>query len=269
MFYHRPLFGLLLLFSWILPYRPPLSHATAQRATLPAGAGSETTAPFREGERLDYEVGWNNFLTAATARLAVKERRQFYGREAWHFQAAARTVEPVRILYPLDDQFDSYSEVDGLHALQFEMYIRELGKKEDTVARISREGDTWPTASDGRNSSAQPIVRLPAGTRDALGLLYFLRTADWTRTKEMRVPVYDGRKLYEVRAWLERMKGDVIVPAGNYSASRIALTIFDRGRERTDVRIWIWLGHDAARTPVLIEAELPFGTVRVELSRAG
>ena len=59
--------------------------------------------------------------------------------------------------------------------------------------------------------------------------------------------------------------GQVTVPAGQFTATRIAIHVSERGIELPDTHFWLWLAHDAARTPVLIEAEVPFGTARVEL----
>ena len=125
---------------------------------------ADAAVPFRDGERLDYRIGWQNFLTAATARLRVVERRPFHGRTAWHLQAVARTVDPVRILYELDDQFDSYTDTVTLAGLQYETHQREQGQKKDSVVRMSPEGE--PAADDN------PSVRVPAGTRDPLGAFY-------------------------------------------------------------------------------------------------
>lgn len=81
------------------------------------------------------------------------------------------------------------------------------------------------------------------------------------------MPVFDGKKLYELRARLERGADETEVPAGPFTASRIDLRVYERGRELTQVRISLWIANDAARTPVRVEAELPFGSVRAELSR--
>ena len=85
--------------------------APAQRKPSPKRAlpvqPAEAPVPFRAGEVLDYRVQWSKLLNAATVRLAVTERRPFYGREAWHFRALAHTVDPMRYLFALDDQFDS------------------------------------------------------------------------------------------------------------------------------------------------------------------
>jgi len=211
-------------------------------------------------EVLEYRIGWANFFTAATARLAVTERRPFYSREAWHFQAVGHTVPPVRYLYTLDDQFDSYMDTATLASLQYEVHLHEQGKQEEFVLRMTTDRD--PATGHG------PAVRVLPGTRDPLGFLYYLRTVDWQHTQEARVPVYDGKKLYEARARVEVAQGSATVPAGAFAASRVEVRVYDRGHELTDTRFWIWLARDAARLPVLLEAELPFGRVRVELTSA-
>jgi hypothetical protein len=220
----------------------------------------ESPGPFRAGETLDYRVQWAQLLNAATVRLVVAERRPFYGREAWHFRAMAHTIDPMRYLFVLDDQFDSYTDPVTLAGLQYEMYLREQGKREDSIFRLTTEGDPTPGVGSA--------VRVLPGTRDPLGYLYSLRAVDWQRTRETRAPVFDGKKLYEVRARMDVDLRDVSVPAGSYSASRIEVRVYEHGREVPQTRFWVWLTRDARRTPVLMEAEVPFGTARMELIRA-
>jgi len=106
------------------------------------------------------------------------------------------------------------------------------------------------------------------GTRDPLGMMEYLRNVDWSKTPEVRSPVYDGRKLYDVRASLSAGSEKVTVPAGSYTASKIELRIFDNGTEMKDSHFFLHLANNAARTPVLLDAQLPFANARVELLRA-
>ncbi len=221
----------------------------------------EQPAAFRAGEQLDYRVLWSSFaVNAANIQLSVMERRPFYGTEAWHFQAQARTVETTRLVFQVDDQFDSYSAPGDLVSLQYEMYLHEQGKSESSVLRMS----SAPTPAPSPVAQA----RVLPGTRDPLGFLYYLRQVDWTRTPETRSPVFDGRKLYEVRARLDTPRSNVNVPAGKFSASRIEVRVFEGGKQEPMATFGVWLALDGGRTPVLIEAEVPFGTARVELTRA-
>jgi len=222
---------------------------------------AQPLAPFRSGEHLDYRVLWSRFaVNAATVQLDVMERRPFYGREAWHFRALAHTVDSMRLLFSLDDQFDSYSAPSELVSLQYEMYLHEQGKNENSVQRMSSERDPGP-------SRVAQVHVLP-GTRDPLALLNYLRSVDWLRGPEVRCPAYDGRNLYEARARLETPSGSVSVPAGTFGAARIGVDVYARGQAEPTARFGVWLAQDAMRTPVLIEAEVPFGSARVELMKA-
>jgi hypothetical protein len=246
--------GLCLCAAWLSAQAQKPRKASA----LPVRA-AEAPAPFRAGERLDYSVQWAKLVNAATVRMAIVERRSFYGREAWHFQSRASTIDLMRLLFALDDQFDSYTEPSTLASLQYEMYVREQGKKENSIFRMTTQDDPAPGVGSA--------VRVLPGTRDPLGFFYSLRTVDWQQTREARAPVFDGKKLYEVRARLEQLSGEVSVPAGRFVASRIEVRVFERGREVSQTRFWVWLARDASRTPVLMEAEVPFGSARVALTR--
>jgi len=221
---------------------------------------SALAVPFSAGEKLEFRGGWQFYDGAATLKLAVVGQRDFSGRPAWHFQALATTLNPLRYIFILDDQFDSYSDAADLASRQYEAYIREQNKKEDRISPMSHEGEPAPAGG--------AAVRVPPGTRDPLGALYFLRTVNWTRTPTVTMPVYDGKKLYELRARRGLAAEPIEVPAGKFAAARIDLRIFHRGVDQAQVRISLWLANDAARTPVRVEAELPFGSVRAELSRA-
>src|SRR5665213_1042290 len=97
--------------------------------SAPSHAAPEAAVPFHTGERLDYRVLWSKYsVNAATVEFQVVERGSFFGHTAWHFRALAHTIDTMRILYPLDDQFDSYTETAHLTSVEYEMYLHEQGK---------------------------------------------------------------------------------------------------------------------------------------------
>jgi hypothetical protein len=44
--------------------------------------------------------------------------------------------------------------------------------------------------------------------------------------------------------------------------------VFQYGKEVSAIHMVIWIADDKARTPVVIQADLPFGSVRAELISA-
>ncbi len=198
-------------------------------------------------------------VNAAKIETTVVEQRDFFGHPAWHFRAIAHTQDTTRTLFAIDDQFDSYTSALNLFSLQYEMYLHEQGKAQTNLYRMTTDADPAPADATA--------VRVAPGTRDAIGFLYDLRAADWQHTPELRVPVFDGRRIYDVVAKVDTpTQGPVTVPAGNFNAFRVAIHLFDHGKEMTDTRLWVWLTKDAVHTPVLVEAEIPFGTARIELT---
>jgi hypothetical protein len=250
----------LALASFALAQQPqPKPSKHSKKKDPVAAAPVALPVPFRAGENLDYRVLFSKYaVNAAKVQTSVVEQRNFFGRPAWHFRAVAHTMDTTRSLFAIDDQFDSYTSVVNLFSLQYEMYLHEQGKEQTNLFRMTADGDPAPADATA--------VRVAPGTRDAISFLYNLRAADWQHTPELKVPVFDGRRLYDVVARIDTQQGTITVPAGTFPAFRVALKLFDHGKELTDTRLWLWFTQDAGHTPVLVEAEIPFGTARIELT---
>jgi Protein of unknown function (DUF3108) len=214
--------------------------------------------PLRAGETWHYSANVSKLNSVANLQLKVAEKRNFLGKSVWHLQAFAHTENPLRMVFTLDDQFDSYSDAATLVSLQYEMHLHEKGQTVDSVQRITATGRE-PAPADATAARVLP------GTRDPLGMMQYLRTVDWTKTPEVRSPVYDGHKLYDVRAKLQGKSEPVAVPAGAFETLKIELRVFDNGAEMKDAHFVLYLTNTVARMPVLLEAVMPFAIARVEL----
>jgi hypothetical protein len=229
-------------------------HKTAPARDEPKAAA----VPFRSGEQLEYRLSWATFLTAATVRLTVVERRTLYGWDAWHFRATGNSEQPLRALFTIDDEFDSYTDAATFTGRQFEMYLDELGRKDKNIMELTPQGGV------PRGSVASVIV--PPATRDPLDFLESIRAFEWERYPELRVPVFDGKNLYDIHATRDALDEKISVPGITCDATRIGIHVFASGKELDRTKIAIWLQRDGARMPVAVQAELPLGTFRMELS---
>jgi len=250
------------------PAEKPVS-APAVNSKVPAApadsknvlAPVDTGLPLRSGEVLEYSANLSNLENVATLKLKVAGRGNFLGKSTWHLKAFAHTENPLRMVFELDDQFDSYSDAGTLASLQYEMHLSERGQKVESVQRMTSTGKE-PASPDATETRVLP------GTRDPLGMMQYLRSVDWKKSSEVRGPVYDGHKLYDLQAKVAPGSEQVHVPAGNYTASKIAIRIFEDNVEKKDASFTLYLANNAARTPVLLEAVMPFATARVELLKS-
>ena len=172
----------------------------AKPAPKPPAPPAVAVVPFHSGEVLNFRVLWSKFsVNAALVKFSVVERRDFFSHPAWHFRVQAQTVDTTRLLYALDDQFDSYTDAVQLASLQYEIYLHEQGKQQNNVWRMSSQGEPAPPDV--------AAARVAPGTRDPVDLLYILRAADWKSTPEFRAPVFDGVHLYDIVARLGEVAG--------------------------------------------------------------
>lgn len=236
---------------------PPPQPVDAKKSAPSIDASS----PLHAGETWEYSANVSKLNSVANLRLKVAEKRNFLGKSAWHLQAFAHTENPLRMVFVLDDQFDSYSDAATLVSMQYEMHLNEKGQTVDSVQRMTATGKE-PAPADATAARVLP------GTRDPLGMMQYLRTVDWTKTPEVRSPVYDGHKLYDVRAKLEANAQLVTVPAGSFNTLKIELRVLENGTEMKDAHFTLYLTNTAARMPVLLEAVIPFAVARVELVKA-
>jgi hypothetical protein len=143
-------------------------------------------------------------------------------------------------------------------SVQYEMHLSERGQKVDSVQHLTSTG------RDAAPANAVQTHVLP-GTRDPLGMMQYLRHVDWSKTPKVEGPVYDGHRLYDVIASLAGAGQSVTVPAGTFNADKVEIRVFDNGQEMKDAHFFVYFAKNDARTPVLLEAEMPFASARVAL----
>ena len=235
------------------PTKPITEKQPTAAAAVPAGFAPPI------GEALEFSANVSKVNNVATLRLSVNGRKEIAGKEAWHLQATAHTQSPLRLVFELDDQFDSYSTPGDFTSVQYEMRLSERGTKVNSIQRMTATGREPATEE-------ATLARVLPGTRDPLGMMQYLRSVDWAKTPAVDGPVYDGRKLYDVKAQ-KIGSAEVQVPAGHFSTNTVEIKVFDKGEEMKDAHFKLYLAKDAARTPVLLEATLPFAEARVQLMK--
>src|SRR5258708_3140166 len=149
--------------------------ANGSAAAKMAAAAAEPGFVPVTGEGLEFSGSVANVNNVANFRLVVGARKEIGGAEAWHLQAFARTQNPLRLVFELDDEFDSYSAPKDFASVQYEMHLSERGQKVQSVQRMTTSGRMpRPPGTTG-------AVVLP-GSRHPLGGMHYLRSADSPNT---------------------------------------------------------------------------------------
>ncbi len=200
-----------------------------------------SSAPYRVGERLTYDVSFSNFISAAHVEIRVVALGNFFGREAILLRGHVETTGVVSVaLFAVNDDYVSY--VDPQTGLP---YRSELVRHEGTRA----------------SESAQ---ELSGGVYDFLSALYRVRAATLTEGSTQRLSVRNGALEYQVELKVSGRQS-VKTKAGSFNAIATQVRISNNSTARN---IKVFFSEDERHLPVLATAKLSGGEVRAELAAA-
>lgn len=200
-----------------------------------------STAPYRVGERLTYDVSFSNFISAAHVEIRVVALGNFFGREAILLRGHVETTGVVNVaLFAINDDYQSY--VDPQTGIA---YRSELVRHEGTRAIESAQ-------------------ELSAGIYDFLSAIYRVRATTLTEGSTQRLSVRNGSDEYQVELKVSGRQ-TIKTKAGSYNTIATQVRISSNSTARN---IRVFFSDDARHLPVLATAKLSGGEVRAELAAA-
>lgn len=200
-----------------------------------------SSAPYRVGERLTYDVSFSNFISAAHVEIRVVALGNFFGREAVLLRGHVETTGLVNVaLFAINDDHLSY--VDPQTGMP---YRSELVRHEGTRA----------------SESAQ---ELSAGIYDFLSAIYRVRATPLTEGSTQRFLVRHGSDEYQIEL---RVSGreSLKTKAGSFNSIATRVRISNNSTARN---IKVFFSEDERHLPVLATAKVSGREVRAELAAA-
>lgn len=250
----------------------PESEAALDEAAV-AEPPPPGVAPFKSGERAAYDVQWLNGpldLTAGRITLSVVDpEARDHGAAGevpvWVFDVALETAPWVSRFFEARDRFRTAADA-RLMPLLHQRELRE-GRRSvdrayayDHAARRVGSGDT-PAAA--RDVSALSLP-LPAGARDALTALWYIRTMPLAPGYSVNLPINEaGRNLALTVSVPARDR--IEIDGAPVAALRVEPRFTARVQRRQGIESTIWVSDDARRLPLVVEVAAGFGRVRLKL----
>ncbi len=230
-------------------------------------------APFKVGERAAYDVQWLNGpldLTAGRITLSVVEpeaRDRGPAGEVpdWVFDVALETAPWVSRFFEARDRFRTAADAQ-LKPLLHQRELREGRRSVDRVyaydhaARRVASGDT-PAAA--RDVSALSLP-LPAGARDALTALWYIRTMPLAPGYALAMPLNEAGRNLALTVSVPARE-NVEIDGAPVAALRVEPRFTARVQRREGIESTIWVSDDARRVPLMVEVAAGFGRVRLKL----
>ena len=246
-------------------------------AALDEGAVAEPplpgVPPFKVGEQVRYDVEWVNGpldLTAGQITLSVVapeagDHSATGEPPAWVFEVAMDTAPWVSRFFEAHDRFRTAADV-AIRPLLHQRALREGRRAVDRVYAYDHVGRRV-SSGDSPAAARQPgalTLPLPAGARDALTALWYVRTMPLTPGSTLALPLNEAGRNLALNVTVAAR--EVITVGGTQVlALRIEPRFVARVQRRQPIESTVWLSDDGRRVPLAIDVAAGFGRVRLKL----
>jgi len=228
---------------------------------------------FFPGEKLDYEVYYNwGFVWLHAGIVDFKaDTCLWQGKPAWHFLSTGRSRPSYDWFFKVRDRYESWATRDEMKPLEFFRDTREGGYKcynhylFDYTTRILHT-----TISSSKREETTTEYPVSGCLNDVLTAAFLLRTFDaseWSAGQIIPLRLLIDDKIYVI---IVRYLGPEVIKSRNkklYSCLKFSTTVAAGSIFKGDEAIKVWVTDDERHIPVLVEAEILVGSVKVFLEQ--
>ncbi len=215
---------------------------------------------FRTGEKLDFDITYG-FITVGEAEIAIPEKTEIMFRPAYHVVSKVKSKPFFDIFFKVRDRYETYIDSAALLPYRFVQHVREGNYRKDYGAFFNHTRNV--AIHDGKEYA------ITDSTQDIVSAFFYVRTLDFSKARPgytVHLENFFNNKVYPLRV-IFHGREEVDVDAGTFNCIKIEPVITDGGLFKAEGKIYIWLTDDEVKMPVKVEAEIPIGSIDVELTK--
>lgn len=225
--------------------------------------------PFKNGERLEYEFGWNG-IPAARAVMTVTQV-VINNVTAYKLRTETFTTGKVRLLWKMDDWGESIVHPRTLKPIMFFMHQDEAGVVADTFVSFDHNSKVAKITRTSKRKTKKKELQL-TDAYDPLSLVYLLRCIKLNVGEKKVFEIVDGHHTYRVIFDIVA-KEKITVKAGNYNSYKIRPTFVQtpppvQKEEKILYSADLWINADPPNYLLQVKSKIMVGTVYGELVSA-
>ncbi|MBI5217910.1 MAG: DUF3108 domain-containing protein [Bacteroidia bacterium] len=245
----------------------------ATATTSNAQCFKENTA-FQSGEKLNFFVYYNMafiWVDAGKAYFNV-DKTTLNGRAAYFFDSYGMSLPMHDWFFKVREHYQTYLDSATLSPIKCERKAIEGSYWVNEFYYFDHEkGKIYSTIENSKQKKKTDSLKLNPCIFDVLTAIYYCRNLDFSKCKiNDKIPIsmvidnkeyalyvrYRGKEIMETR-------DDTKYRCIKFSALLVAGTIFRGGEELT-----VWVTDDENKIPILIQADILVGSIKVYLSGA-
>jgi hypothetical protein len=236
------------------PATPAVAPGTFPLRSLPHTA-------FKAGEKLTYVLHYG-FVNAGEATIELRETDlKMLGRPMLQAVGKGRSLGAFNTFYKVDDHYETYFDRDGVFPWIFMRRVSEGGYE-------FSQDYAYMQNLHQVNTQKKQTHTVPAHVQDMLSAFYYARTIDYSKAKpgdEFSIDCFLDDEIWPLKM---RFVGRETIKLrnGKYRCLKFQPVVQQGRIFKTNDDLNVWVTDDANHIPVLAQAKVLVGSIKMELS---
>lgn len=220
----------------------------------------------KRGENLKYKVAFSSGLTGSVkggeATLSVNPSTMKIGNNtAYHATLKGGTTGIIEWFYQVSNNYETFIDINTNAPVMYRQAVRENKYTSNDTVYFDQLGKT----ATYKNKK----IAIPNNTHDFVSMIYYVRTLDMGKMKKgdsFNLPFFTSDKVVNSKIIYNGIEN---IRANGKTVSCYAFKPqVGKGKVfNHDYPATIWISADAKRIPMLIEARMKVGRVKMELNQ--
>lgn len=203
-------------------------------------------------------------VVAAQIIMQQKDKVMINGREAYHFQARAKTAEFYKWVYAVDDVVETFIDSTYFVPLKYSMTQVESNKVIDHVEIYDRDNlktyFRYKRNKKGKISQKSLDHEIPFFSQDLFSAINFMRGLPLTLDASYNIPMVSKAKNWFFKT---KVLGTEVLdtPMGDISAIKLVGETEYAGDLAKQGKITYWISNDQYRVLLQFESDMKIGSI--------
>ena len=216
---------------------------------------ADDSYPFKAGEKLLYDVSFAG-IKAGNAYLEVINDNESKIHNEIHIRFAAKTSFPFSSVYLIDDQIDTWLDINDLYTKKIKRSIKQGNYKKESETKNYYEKSISVTNKD--------TTLINGFLFDPYSLFYLLRTKPLILGQTITINTFNGKKITPIQI-VTKAEETINTVFGSFNC--LVIKPFREGSTllKNKGDMMIWFSNDKKRLPIQIKIKLQYGSMLLKI----
>ena len=216
---------------------------------------ADDSYPFKAGEKLHYDVSFAG-IKAGNAYLEVIDNNESKINNEIRIRFVAKTSFPFSSVYLIDDQIDTWLDINDLYTKKIKRSIKQGNYKKESETKNYYEESISVTNKD--------TTLINGFLFDPYSLFYLLRTKPLILGQTIKINTFNGKKITPIQI-VTKAEETINTVFGSFNC--LVIKPFREGSTllKNKGDMMIWFSNDKKRLPIQIKIKLQYGSMLLKI----